>query len=322
MLGIRYTADWDMYYLFFKQQNEKTDFIFYTLSKLFAKYHYNYNDLYSFHIVMIVIIYYILITRFSRHFFYIFLAYITLDYVHFTNQIRYYLGFPILMIGFYYLFYKKKYIFSILLIILSILCHSALSILLIFIPIYFIPKKKYFTYILRISLFVFVIVYYIFNTGLGKVLQHFGAYLEKDNVSSFVGGLFNALPYIFYLLFLILISRKLLKKYDRADNPTFEFVFKITFFSFIFLPGALILQIVGHRYLFPFAIFWIIYFLYLIQPLPNKEKFKYFFMFFLLNVLCGFTIYILPDVLNIDNLFMKELKHTMKSINYLRGYFY
>ena len=109
-VGITYTADWYMYEYMYEQEDDTTDFVFYSLSKLFNKLRLPYDNLFIFHLISTLLIYFFLITKFTRNYFYVFLVYILLDYVHLTNQIRYYLGFPILLTGFYYLFYKKNYI--------------------------------------------------------------------------------------------------------------------------------------------------------------------------------------------------------------------
>lgn len=323
-LGIRDTADWDMYYRYFVIENDKTDFVFYFLSKKFNDNHLSFVDLYKFHIVITLFLYLFLITRFTRNFFFVFLAYITFDYVHYVNQIRYYMGFPILMIGFYYLLYKKRYIISISLILLSILCHSALSVLLIFIPVYYISINNFLKLLLLLSTIVFVIVYAIFNLGIGIDVEHFGDYLNNDNLSSFVGGLFNALPYIICMTFLLYLNRGIHKKIDTStlEGKKDEFIYKLCFFPIIFIPGALLLQIVGHRYIMPFSIFWFINYLYVIKRVPKKKRVFNYIIFSIVLLLSCFVIYILPDYLLPENHFKDQMETIIKSVDYFKGYFY
>lgn len=322
-LGITFTADWYMYYFIYKYENDSTDFLFYHLVKIFNRFNLEYEDLYIFHLSISLVIYFFLITRYTRNYFYVFLLYIILDYVHFTNQIRYYLGLPILFTGFYYLLYKKKYIFSIFLIILSILCHAALATLVLFIPVYFfVPTRKFIKLSLASSLVVALIVFLLMQGGLAIVLDHYDAYFSKEYDSSLIGGIFNGLPYMVYYVFLLIETPKLIKKKNIADHPLYELIFKLAFFSLLFLPASFFLQIIGHRYIMPFAIFWIIFYLYLIQDLPQKQKLFKMVFFGIIHFIAIFSIYILPDFVLPQNHFMEQVELTIQSIPYLKDLFF
>lgn len=322
-VGITYTADWFMYSWIYDKGNDNTDFVFFELSKIFNSLNLEYESLFVFHMLTSLLIYWFLISRYTRNYFYVFLIYILLDYVHFTNQIRYYLGLPILFTGFYYLLYKKKYIFSIFLIILSILCHAALATLVLFIPAYFfVPTRKFIKLSLASSLVVALIVFLLMQGGLAIVLDHYDAYFSKEYDSSLIGGIFNGLPYMVYYVFLLIETPKLIKKKNIADHPLYELIFKLAFFSLLFLPASFFLQIIGHRYIMPFAIFWIIFYLYLIQDLPQKQKLFKMVFFGIIHFIAIFSIYILPDFVLPQNHFMEQVELTIQSIPYLKDLFF
>ena len=322
-VGITYTADWLMYDWIYKKEDDSTDFVFYELSKLFNKYQLEYEDLYIFHIVCSLLIYFILITKFTRNYFYVFLIYILLDYVHFTNQIRYYLGLPILLTGYYFLFYRKKYIISIILIGFSLLCHVGLAALLLFIPaFYLIPQRKFIKFILLGSLVVALIVFLLMQGGLALMLDHYDAYFSSEYESSFIGGIFNGLPYMIYYSFILIEIPKLIKRKIIEDPLKYELLFKLTFFSLLFLPGSFFLQILGHRYIMPFVIFWVIFYLYLVRDLPQKEKLFKMIVFGIIHFAAIFSIYILPEYLLPQNHFMEQLEYTIQSIPYLKDLFF
>lgn len=320
-VGITNTADWNMYYHFFKYEVEETDFTYYRLSVLFHKYHLSFEDLFVFHIVLSALLTFFLVSRFTRNVFYVLLIYYLLDYVHVVNQIRYYLGFPILTLGFYYLFIQKRYILAIGLIAISLLTHIGLLFLLLFIPLYyFVKPQKYLKTVSLLSVLIFAIVFIISKTGLGTVIEHFGSYLEREGISSFLGGFLSGIPYFLFIPFLLIISRKIDFTLPEYNTPQFIFLYKITFMSVIFIPSALILQIIGFRYIKPTMIFWFIYFLYITkQQSSNKVRSIYFVLFFILAVTSIFATYYLKEMILGSSGFEQESEVILKSIKYLRG---
>ena len=322
-VGITYTADWFMYSWIYDKGDDNRDFVFIELSKIFNSLNLEYESLFIFHILTSLLIYWFMISRFTRNYFYVFLIYILLDYVHFTNQIRYYLGFPIMLTGYYYLFYKKKYIISVILISISLLCHVGLASILLFIPaFYLITLKNFIKYIFLASLVLALFVFLLMQGGLAIVLDHYDAYFSKEYDSSLIGGIFNGLPYMVYYVFLLIETPKLIKKKNIADHPLYELIFKLAFFSLLFLPASFFLQIIGHRYIMPFAIFWIIFYLYLIQDLPQKQKLFKMVFFGIIHFIAIFSIYILPDFVLPQNHFMEQVELTIQSIPYLKDLFF
>lgn len=319
-LGINYTADWNMYYWLFISEGDKTDVVFYQLTLLFNSLNLDFKDLVVFHLTCSLLLYFYLIRKFSPNFFYIFLMYILLDYVHFTNQIRYYLGFPILMLGLYYMIEKKKYFLSILLIIISILCHKGLITLLLFIPAYYlIPMRNYLKIIVASSIFIAGVTFLVMQGGLALVIEHYDSYFNKDYNSSLLGGLMNGLPYMVYYTFLLteyFFSRK--REGVVSDSNTL-LIKKLTFFPLLFLPGSFFLQILGHRYILPFAIFWGIFYLNLIRNQPKNIRLIKMILFGIVHFVAIYCIYVLPDALDIKNHFLKELELIIQSIPYLDG---
>lgn len=322
-LDYTYTADWGMYYYYFKHEDDRTDLVFYWLTLLFKSLYLSYTDLYKFHIILIISLYYFLISRFTKNIFFIFLAYLILDNVHLVNQIRYYLGFPILMTGFYFLFYRKKYLLSVILIIIALLCHSGLSFLLICIPVYyFIPVDKFYRYAIIISGAVFIIALFIFNSALGTILNHFGEYFKEDNKSSFLGGLYNGIPYIFFTVFLYIQTIFLLReKPEIIEDPQFKFLYKISFFAMIFIPGSFIIQIIGHRYVMTLSVFWLLYYyIYFIKDQDPKKKLIRFSYITGIVLVSSLFIYIIPYYILPNSHFSEEFLDMVKSSDVLKKF--
>lgn len=316
-------SDWNMYYYFFKYEDSNTDPVFYWLTILFKKLHLNYTTLYKFHIIVILGLYFFLISRFTKNIFFIFLAYLMLDNVHLVNQLRYYLGFPILLYGFYLLFYQRKILLALIPITIALLCHSGLSFLLIFIPVYyFIPIKRYYQYILVLSIIIFMITLIVFNSALGSLIINFGNYFQNDNKSSFFGGLYNAIPYIIFTVFLFLETIRLLReKPEIIEDRQFVFLYKLSFFGMIFIPGSFLIQIIGHRYVMTLSVFWLIYYyVYFIKDHEQKIQLKRFSIISGIILVSSFFIYIIPYYVFGHSHFSEEFQHMIKSSYVLKDF--
>ena len=318
LLWLEYTADYSMYQYMFKHETDNTDFLFQFLTKFYKANHWSFHDLHVSHIVVSTLIVFYLISRFTSNVFYVFFAYIILDYVHFSNQIRYFLGFPVMILAFYNLF-NKRYILFAILAYLAYLSHASLIVLLTFVPIYYLVKpKQYFKVLSILSVVCFIIVYVAFTLGLGLEIEHFGEYFKEEGTSSFLGGAFNAIPYIVMISFLYFESRKYINANpDCFQDPKFNFLYKISFYTIIFIPASFFMQIAGHRYVMPFMIFYVIFYLYLIRNKTQKIKNLKMILFSSVCFLLSLVIYILPDFLFGENHFLTEIDYMLKSIQYI-----
>lgn len=323
-IGITYNSDWNMYYYLFKLEHFKTDFMFTLLTKIFKGFGLTYEELFIFHIISIIFLFFFLITRFTRNYVYVFLIYFLLDYVHFTNQIRYYIGFPIMIMGLYYLLHKKNYILGICLATLSILFHNGLVVLFLFIPSFLLINEKKYLKVLMFCSFIFAtFLFLVLQYGIGISFSHFDNYLGGDYETSLIGGLFNALPYIIYLSFLIIEYSRITRKYPEIIyDRELLFLTKISFFPVLFLLTSFFLQIVGHRYILPFSIFWIIFYLKLISGLSQKVRLFKMILFSLVHLITLVCIYILPDFFLSENHMKEELHLILESIPYLKDVIY
>ncbi|WDF48318.1 EpsG family protein [Chryseobacterium sp. KACC 21268] len=322
-VGVTYTADWQMYYWFFKYEEDTTDKVYYSLTLLFKKWGLPFEDLFKFHIVAINVLYYFLIRKFTRNYFYVMLVFVVINYVHSVNQLRFFLGLPIIQIGFYYLLYKRNLLISLPLLVLGVLCHSALVLLLILIPMFYISQQKYLKKILVATAVSSVIILIALKTGLMAILLHFSAYFEDDATSSFLGGLFNAFPYIIYITFLYIENKKMIKIFPEYENDKlYQYLYKLTFFPVIFIPPAFVAPVLGHRYVIPFIVIWVIFYLYIIKDLNHKQRFTKFLVFMMIHIIVTCFYYIFPDFIAKDNHYLHELDVMLKSINYLKSFYY
>lgn len=318
--GISDNGDWLMYYYMFKMENEDIDVMFQLLTQIFKWAGLKYDDLYMFHIVLIILLFFTLISRLTRNVFYVFLIYILLDYVHLTNQIRYYFGFPLMIMGLHQLLQRKNYALSFALMVLALLFHKGLFLLLLFIPAYYFVSSANFIRVMMLLSGVFPLLILGIRAGLGVSLEHFDNYLGSEYEASVVGGVFNALPYLAYLVFLLIEYGRFRKKNaDLATDEKMDFLMKLSFFPLMFLPASFLLQIIGHRYIMPFSIFWVIFYLRLIRDLPARVRFLKMLLFSGVHLAALVSIYILPDFFFRENHYIEEIKVMLKSIPYLQN---
>lgn len=318
--GIKYTADTEFYKVFYEIQWEDTDLMYFFLTKKFNQFGFSYFDLYKFYIVTYILLHYYLISRFNKNVFYIFLVYFILNYVQFVNQIRYYMAFPLFLLSLYFFIIEKKIILAIIFTMLAFISHSAIALLYVFVPMfYFLNTKSYFKTVFVISGIVFLIVLALYQFGLATYLEHFGEYFNSEMTSSFLGGLFNALPSVVYIIFLYILDKKYRMKYEYKNDKYYQFISKLSFFTVIFIPSSFFIQVLCHRYVFPFLIIWVIHILYIIRNFSQQKKMIYFFTVFLINIFVGLLIYFMPSLIINSSFYYDELSEIIKSIDYLNG---
>lgn len=317
-VGLHYTSDYNMYYYIYKYNIETSDFMFWFLSRIFKSFHLSFQDLYIFHIVISTLMFYWFIRRNTLNVFFIFFMYICLDYVHFSNQIRYYMGFPFLLLCFDFLF-KKKYIVSILFAVLAFLCHAALLLLLLFVPLYyFLKNEKYDYWIFILSGLFFALIGGLMISPWGQEIKHFGYYFGDDEVSSFSGGLLISLPYILFMSLIVFETMKYRKRKANFNSDIqYLNLYKLSYFSFIFVPSSIVIQILGYRYVMPFFVVYALYYLYMIKDLDYKIKGQKMLLFTLVCLVALFIIYVLPDILLGSNSKLKEIEQMLQSIRYI-----
>lgn len=318
-LGVTDTADTYIFKFFYENDWEKIDPMFIFLMKVMNSYHLDYFSFYKLHIIVYTLSYYFFISRYTKNIFYVFLLFFVLYYVPYVNQFRYYLAFPFYLLSIYYFVQNRNILVSTVFTALALTTHSAIILLYGFLPMYyFFSTKSFFKYTFVFSGITFIIVLVLFQLGIVQQLDHFGEYFKKGMTSSLAGGIFNAIPYFVYIFYLWIIDRKYRKQnLDFAEDKTYSFLSKFSFFSIIFIPASFFVQVLGHRYVFPFIIVWIIFLLYTLRNKPPKQKFFALFIAGLVHLFVGFSMYILPHYVLGESSFEEELIRSLKSVEYI-----
>lgn len=271
-LGIKYTADWNAYELLYNDANPKIDFGYAYLSKLFKEFGLKFHHLYQFHIILSTLFLLNFIKKFSNNIFLIFVFFSFICFIPFINQIRYFLSLTIFFNACYYFYIKRNKSLSIFLFVISFICHSSIVLLLLFLVINrFITIKKYLITCLLIciglGIFSSLLDFISSFTFFSKYLY----YLKTENVSSILGGIYNVLPYCIVITYVILKSKKDVKKYpELLNDDRYKLLYKMSIYSIIFILISLNFQIIAHRYVIPFSFIWICLYLYPYQ-FANKR---------------------------------------------------
>ncbi|WP_326985998.1 EpsG family protein [Chryseobacterium sp. MP_3.2] len=318
-LGITDSADLPMYEFAYGKQRNDFDPMFVFLNSIMKTNGFTFLEFFKFHLIVYTLTYFFFITRYTKNYFYVFLVFIVLYYVPYVNQIRYYMAFPFFLLALHYFLTTRNWFLFILFTFLALITHSAILILYLFIPMFYFLSTKNFFLVTFISAFAFLaIVLLLFQLGILQQLEHFGEYFGKGNTGSLSGGFFNSLPYFVYLSFLWFIDKKYKKNNsDYALDRNYRFLSKLSFFTIIFIPASFITQVLGHRYVFPFLIIWIIYYMYMIRNQSKQQKLFSFLLFALVHIVAGFCIYILPNIVFGESSFEYELEKSLKSIEYI-----
>jgi hypothetical protein len=271
--GITDTADWGMYDNFFKYEEIEIDFLFRYLSLLTIALGYTFEDLYKLHIIIFGYFFVKFISRFTQNILLVIGFYVLIAYVPLANQIRYYLALSLFLNGLYLFYFnekKKSYLFF----IFSLLSHSSMVVLFSFL---IVEKKiefsEYVKKCLLLSMIIFFGYNFIVSFGLLDFLGKFKIYIVSDElVSSFAGGVFNELPFIITLTTLYFWLQNVIKNLPQiAEDKVFVFLYKLTFFSIIFIPISFNLQVLGHRYVQAFFIVWLCLFVYTVHFINSKK---------------------------------------------------
>lgn len=309
---ITYTADYDMYSNFYDWNYDETDFLFRNLITFYHQRNWGFQALFATHVVAITLLFYLFIVKLNANAFYVLSIFIALIFIPYINQIRYFLAFPFFLLASYYFFYSRNLFLFFFFAVVGALSHSGIIVLYSYFLFYFFVPEKFRSIILKLSAAVlFLTSYLIFNTSFYIYFDHFGEYLRNENQSTILGGVFSILPTLAVIIPLFLLD----KKYTgNRNDKTYLFLKRTSFFTVAFIPTSIFIQIVGQRYVFPFLVVWIIFFLFLIKDKKVSIKNRYIIFSYLLLVVVLYLQYGFGDIFFGKSFYYNELKETIESI--------
>ena len=267
--GVTYTADWFSYEAAFDEGllQVKNDWAYGYLGALLR--HWGYNNfiyLYRTHIFLMAVLFPLLFYKIKVSPLLLTAVTIVFLYVAIANQIRYYLAFPIALFALYYIFVEENRLVALILAIIAVLSHSGIAVFLLVQVFfyYYMGKRENVVKILLYSSIGLFALYSFFSDEIISRLGVFDYYLTSANQhSSLVGGIYNLLPSIISISFVIYMH-SYLQKNDKTmtQNRKYKFLFIVGIATVVLSLMALRTQIIAHRYINPLICIWIGFFIY------------------------------------------------------------
>ena len=301
LYNVTYNSDWEMYEAIFRGETESNDFLFNFISQSFSDRGYDYVSVYKLHIFLMGVgfIYFASRNNYSNVFGVI-STYLLFQIIPVSNQIRYYVAFPFFLIAIYNLIVSKNRVVFFVFGILSIISHSAILLMYPFIYIYYFTSNE--TYIRKLIFYSLILAsFFYFISFVGFIFSfHFGSYFEEDFLSSFSGGLFNNFIWVFWFYFIYSINKRLMQTNSSLieSDVKYQFLYKLSLYSIIFLPVSIFLQILSSRYIQASIIIWLLFYYYSLNYEESlKKRLISISMFVVLISVTFFYMYFLPTLL-------------------------
>ena len=298
LFNVTNNTDWDNYESIFYGTSDVNDFLFNYLSNIFFMNKLDYSKLYQLHIILMGIGFIYFASRFSYSaVFSIISIYLMFQIIPLSNQIRYYVAFAFFLIAAYNFIITKNYIVFVVFATISYLSHS--GVLSMFPFIYFFYSIKMDNFHKKMALFsIFAsVVLYILSQINFTFSNHMDEYMKND-ISSLLGGIYNMLIWVFWLLFIYLNHKRLMKSSSEIldYDVKYQFLYKLSFYSIIFIPIGLIIQVFSQRYVLASIIIWLTYVLYSLKYEDNMfGQIRYITKFVFLFVASFLYIFVLPS---------------------------
>lgn len=287
--GIHYTADWDTYAnMFANDMYPNSDIAFGALTYLLkACGIYDYRVLFHIHVLLMALLYPLLFVKMRENPFFYVLLFVVINYVPVANQIRYYVAFPLAFLSIYY-FVNEKYIRFAIIALLAICFHKTmLAIIALCAVFYLLVARKwnhnmgFICFAAGNILLMILLVNPEFVTN-----DYFEEYIPyMDMSSTFAGGLYNSLPSLLGLFSVFFVHRFLYKRKIRLiKKRKYKYLLTCSLATSVFLLVGFWIQILVHRMIFPLAVVWIVFLLYVYRN--SKDR----YLRRLIPFLAGFNI--------------------------------
>ena len=257
------TTDWSGYEYIYENDEFPIDLTFRFLSSQTKLLGLNYIDLYQFHVFLTGALLIFFISRFTSNIFFVTTFLILILFIPLANQIRFFLSLSLFINAVYFLCIKRNKFLFLFLGILSVLTHIGIVPLLLFCKIYFIKKdEKYLKIVILISILSTIIIFVLSNIigamqeiGLRENLD---SYIKDEYASSFLGTLFQISPILVFVVFIFTNKIYFIKKINQFKDEKLKFLYRLTIFSFLFIPASFFTQIILFRYCISLSFVWIL----------------------------------------------------------------
>lgn len=301
---VTYTPDWDGYTHWMEYQSGR-DYLFKTISDYYTALGKGYAELHLTFVCLYTFLCVYLASRLSpKNGALISAVYVSIVYLFYTTQIRFFLAYFLFFFSCYELIIRKSWVKSLIIFIIAVSSHLAILGLMPIACFAFIarssPKKLPF-FIIAFGILLFLVTIFAVEFLANSGDLYFTEYLSVKEVRpTFLGSTFIFGPYIASAFFLWFAVRKELRwqQRERASPPEFELCWVVAVGALIYLPIAFIAQIIGHRFIVASLIFHLLAWSYILGPkgfafksIPTRVS------IFLLGLCFFLSTYIIPDLL-------------------------
>ncbi len=319
LFNVTYNSDWWFYQSVYQQYIFKNYIIFNFISDFFRNRGYDYTAVYQTHITIITIAIIFFASRFkASHTFIISSVFLIFMLMQMSNQIRYYVSFTIYITSVYILLVRNNRLMFLVLASLSVLSHFGIIPLYLFLAYYYIIKDKHLTKTsILISLGASIIVLLTLRY-IPSLLGEFSTYFES--LSSLLGGLYSNLLWLAWIVMIFYRNRNIIKRnVDIKFDKKYRFLYKLSIFPVLFILIAVYLEIISSRYIEPFIVIWISYYLYSSQYISTtiQDNLRDFTKLILYLLISFIYVYYLPLLIFNKSEVLTKVSEILKSNNSL-----
>lgn len=318
--GVTYTADWAGYEKSFEYDLERRDLAFGFIGRIMASFgQYDYQSVYRAHVVLMGVLFPVFISRWQKNPLFVAAVFIVLTYVGLANQIRFYVAFPLALIGLYELICNKNWFLFAIFSVLAYVFHSSIFffILVVLIFNFFILKRNRLVSDILLINIVLAIISFFGLKYIIPLIGDFSVYLVADNLSTLAGGVYSAFPSML-AIGLVLYSNNKIKKTnpELLSNKYYKYLLVLSIATSLLLTLSFRTQIVRHRFINPLLLIWILYFLFVARNCKPLKQFSGLSVAFIVLITAAWQT-IVPFYLGVsDTLIDPELILTLNSIEF------
>lgn len=221
----------------------------------------------------------------------------------------------------YFLCIKRNKFLFLFIGTLSVLTHIGIIPFLLFCKIYFIKKdEKYLKTLILISSLSTIIIAVLFTIegamseiGLRETLD---AYISNEYATSFLGTLFQILPTLLFVIFFFTKKNYFIEKINRFKDEKFKFLYRLTIFSFLFIPPSFYSQIIFFRYCMSLSFVWILLILHSAEYYKIIKRVRKITILFVGIWLFVFYLYLVPIIILNSDEAIKKANLILNSIQF------
>lgn len=307
---VTYTPDWDGY-SYWMSNDAGRDVVFQFLSALYRDHGYEYSALHMTYVLLHAALLVYLTSKLTKNYFLAVLIYISIIYLFYTTQIRFFLAYFLFSFGIYCLVINRWYRRSALLFVAAILNHSALLLMIPMLVLFYIGPKKIGRFILVLAVGFWAVALLLNLTSLLPAgAEYFSSYISSDAERPGLLGSFLVFgPYILSSGLLYFFVRGKSGGYRALEeNPALKYAWYMALTPMIYLPIAMGLQIIGHRFIVSSLIFHLCAWMSLFSiQLKFTKELRYGVMIGIWGLFLSFT-YAIPAIFGLDGYLDNSLK--------------